>query len=150
MGRARRFIMGARYAQGSSFVYLVYTPRLFSCTGCHGKGDGSPQTQWTCLVCHGSWQKKYIYEFLIELKWEFVHDSEMASGSMSFPDFDGTCEIGEGYEMLNYHVDPETPSALRPVLDRFIKNDGLRDALHDTLDDWVRLFKETYESIVQW
>lgn len=89
-------------------------------------------------------KKKYIYEFLIELKWEFVHDSEKGSGSMSFPDFDGTCEIGEGYEMLNYHVDPETPSALRPVLDRFVKNDGLRDALHDTLDDWVRLFKETY------
>jgi len=89
-------------------------------------------------------KKKYIYEFLIEVKWEFVHDDEKASGSMSFPDFDGTCEIGEGYEMLNYEVNPETPPALRPVLDRFVKNDGLRSAIHKTLDDWVGLLKATY------
>lgn len=89
-------------------------------------------------------KKKYIYEFLIECKWEFSHGDEEASGSMSFPDFDGTCEVGEGYEMVSYQVDPESAPALKPLLDRFVKNDGLRDALHSTLDDWVRLFKETY------
>jgi hypothetical protein len=89
-------------------------------------------------------KKKYIYEFLIQLKWEFVHDDEKGSGTMSFPDFDGTCEIGHGYEMHNYTVAPETPPSLRPVLDRFVKNDGLRDAIHTTLDEWVGLLKATY------
>lgn len=89
-------------------------------------------------------KKKYIYEFLITIKWEFSHEGKEGSGSMSFPDFDGTCELGEGYEMVQYSVDPETSPALRPVLDRFVKNDGLRSAIHGSLDDWVRLFKSTY------
>jgi hypothetical protein len=64
---------------------------------------------------------------------------------MSFPDVDGTCELGEGYDMLGYEVmDKDTPPSLKPLLDRFVKSGGLRDAIHKCLDDWVRLFRATY------
>jgi tetratricopeptide (TPR) repeat protein len=91
-------------------------------------------------------KKRYIYEFSISLQWEFDHDTHAVKGKMSFPDVDGTCQLGEGYDMLGYEVmDKDTPPpSLKPVLDRFVKNGGLRDAIHNCLDDWVRLFRATY------
>lgn len=89
-------------------------------------------------------KKNYIYEFSLELKWEFTVEDDKASGSLTFPDFDGTCELGQGYDMTEWKVKDCTSSNLTPLLERFVKNGGLRDAIHETLDDWVRLFRETY------
>ena len=51
---------------------------------------------------------------------------------MTFPDFDGTCELGEGYDMVHYEVQHDTPASLRPILDRFVQAGGLRDALRSS------------------
>ena len=102
------------------------------------------QTSVSKLDGHASYatvrgKKRYIYEFLVTVKWEL---SSQASGEMTFPDVDGTCE-GE-YEMVHYEVDNKTPADLKPLLDRFVKHGGLRNALSECFDDWVRLFRDTY------
>lgn len=89
-------------------------------------------------------KKRYIYEFAIKLEWEWKDGDTTARGKMAFPDFDGTCELGEGYDMTNWSVEDATSSGLNPLLDRFVKNGGFRDSLHQSLDDWVRKFRETY------
>lgn len=89
-------------------------------------------------------KKRYIYEFAVTLEWEFAVNEDKACGSMSFPDFDGTCELGEGYDMVEWNVKESSSSTLTPLLERFVRNGGLRDAIHATLDTWVRLFRETY------
>mmetsp|Transcript_22060 Transcript_22060/g.33953 ORF Transcript_22060/g.33953 Transcript_22060/m.33953 type:complete len:431 (+) Transcript_22060:105-1397(+) len=90
-------------------------------------------------------KKRYIYEFLVKLTWKLeLTNGHTCQGTMAFPDIDGTCELGDGYDMVEYSVDEGAPSDARHLLDRFVKNDGLRDALHQTIDDWVRLFRATY------
>lgn len=94
-------------------------------------------------------KKRYIYEFSLTLEWTFTNNgtTHVVKGKMTFPDFDGTCELGEGYEMIQYQVDDNentTTSCLKPVLDQFVKHGGLRDAIHECLDNWVRLFRATY------
>ena len=89
-------------------------------------------------------KKRYIYEFAITLDWEFAVQEDKACGSMSFPDFDGTCELGEGYDLAEWNVKESSSSNLTPLLERFIRNGGLRDVIHAALDNWVRLFRETY------
>eukprot|EP00547_Thalassionema_nitzschioides_P001048 CAMPEP_0194210246 /NCGR_PEP_ID=MMETSP0156-20130528/8115_1 /TAXON_ID=33649 /ORGANISM="Thalassionema nitzschioides, Strain L26-B" /LENGTH=421 /DNA_ID=CAMNT_0038937571 /DNA_START=115 /DNA_END=1380 /DNA_ORIENTATION=- len=91
-------------------------------------------------------KKRYIYEFALKIEWKFETNTaeDDARGSMTFPDFDGTCLVGEGYDLGSYEVTSCTDSNLVPLLDRFVRNSGLRDIIHDSLDDWVRLFKETY------
>ncbi len=89
-------------------------------------------------------KKRYIYEFAVTLEWEFAVNTDKACGSMSFPDFDGTCELGEGYDMVDWNVKESSSSSLTPLLERFVRNGGLRDAIHTTLDNWVRRFRETY------
>jgi len=92
-------------------------------------------------------KKRYIYEFILKLEWALdVPDlgEDAAKGKICFPDFDGTCELGEPYDIANYEVTALEEQSLRPVLDRFVKNSGLRDVLHETLDNWVRQFREKY------
>ena len=91
-------------------------------------------------------KKKYIYEFHIDLEWvlDLPGEPDAAKGTISFPDMDGTCEIGEGYDITNYGVTSIQDHALRPVLDRFIKNSGLRDSLHQAMDDWVGQFRDKF------
>lgn len=91
-------------------------------------------------------RNRYIYEFALKLEWTFETTSaeDDAKGSMTFPDFDGTCPLGEGYDLGSYEVTSCTDSNLVPLLDRFVRNSGLRDVVHESLDDWVRLVKETY------
>lgn len=91
-------------------------------------------------------RKKYIYEFKIELEWvlDLPSEPDAAKGEICFPDVDGTCELGKGYDIDDYHVTAIDEQSLRPVLDRFVKNSGLRDSLHETIDEWVRQFREKY------
>jgi len=103
-------------------------------------------------------KKKYIYEFSLTVRWELALASSSSSsenddggqalrcrGEMTFPDIDGTVESGEGYDVVNYVVDGSTcPHGIGPLLDRFVRDGGLRDSLHGTIDDWVTLFRATY------
>jgi tetratricopeptide (TPR) repeat protein len=89
-------------------------------------------------------KKRYIYEFAITIKWKFAVGNDKACGSMSFPDFDGTCELGQGYDLVEWSVDESSSASLTPLLERFVRNGGLRDVIHQALDDWVRRFRDTY------
>lgn len=95
-------------------------------------------------------KKRYIYEYSIKIHWNFVHDrptdgtTTTAEGSMKFPDVDGTCIVGEGYDATNFVIKTATDDTVRPLLDTFVYKQGLRDVLHNTIDDWVRTFQEMY------
>lgn len=91
-------------------------------------------------------KKKYIYEYKIDLEWvlDLPGETDAVKGKISFPDVDGTCELGEGYDISNFEITSIDDHALRPVLDRFIKSSGLRESLHESIDDWVRQFREKY------
>lgn len=89
-------------------------------------------------------KKRYIYELDITVHWNFIHDTLSASGTMRFPDVDGTCMLGDGYDATEYtvvHIDDPT---LQPVLTQFCYRQGLRLLIHDAIDNWVRQFKDTY------
>ena len=91
-------------------------------------------------------KKRYIYELILKLEWEFEdsangHD---AHGILNFPDFDGTCEVGEPYEATNFEIQHSDQSQTRPLLEAFVHKQGWREVIHACMDDWVRYFKETY------
>ena len=92
-------------------------------------------------------KRRYIYEFSLVVEWEmtFPKDDTVANGTMTFPDVDGTCDRGE-YEMIDYTVDPtaDIPSGARHLLDRFVRNGGLRDEVILRIDQWVDCLKSTY------
>lgn len=89
-------------------------------------------------------KKRYIYEYDLTVTWKFVHDSTEASGTIQFPDVDGTCALGDGYDVSNFAISTISNQALRPVLETFVHKQGFRDLLHNTIDQWVRTIQETY------
>jgi tetratricopeptide (TPR) repeat protein len=89
-------------------------------------------------------KKRYIYELDIIIHWNFVHNDLSASGTIRFPDIDGTCALGDGYDATEYNVIQIDDPTLQPVLTQFCYQQGLRLRIHETIDDWVRLFKDTY------
>lgn len=92
-------------------------------------------------------KKRYIYEFGVTVDWVLTlgdDHTKTCHGSMTFPDIDGTVEMGEGYDMTNYSVDGSSPAGTGPLLDRFVRDGGLRDSINKVIDDWVRLFRATY------
>ena len=118
--------------------------------------EGSPSPGSLALVSkvatldgHASYatvrgKKRYIYEFSIIVKWTLSLGDEQASGQMSFPDVDGTCELGGGYDVVDWIVDSGTPAGTGPLLDRFVRDAGLRDIIHQKIDEFVVLFRESY------
>lgn len=89
-------------------------------------------------------KKRYIYELDLTIHWNFVHNEMSASGTMRFPDIDGTCMVGEGYEATEFVIVQIDDPTLQPVLTHFCYNQGLRLLIHETIDHWVQLFKDTY------
>jgi len=92
-------------------------------------------------------KKKYIYEFALTLEWDLTLGdavTQKCTGEVTFPDIDGTVELGEGYDIVNYKVDASTPVGTGPLLQRFVRDGGLRESVHKAIDDWVRLFRATY------
>ena len=89
-------------------------------------------------------KKRYIYELCCKLEWKFEHEDQEANGKIALPDVDGTCVIGEGYEEAEWSVDHADDATLRPLLETFVRKQGWRDVVHQAVDDWVLLFKETY------
>ncbi len=92
-------------------------------------------------------KKRYIYEFSITVNWVMTLGDDHKSachGGMTFPDIDGTVDLGDGYDIVDYHVEGSSPAGTGPLLDRFVRDGGLRESIHNTIDDWVRLFRATY------
>ena len=91
-------------------------------------------------------KKRYIYELDLTVDWRYRHNNgvDEATGSMRFPDIDGTCPLGEGYEVSEFTVKEMDDPTVRPLLNDFCHQHGLRDVLNESIDNWVRLFKETY------
>jgi tetratricopeptide (TPR) repeat protein len=88
-------------------------------------------------------KKRFLYEFSIVVDWKLTEHSN-ATGSLTFPDVDGTCAVGEPYDCTDFVVRHMDDPTIRPVLDAFVHRAGLRDTLHESIDAWVHLFKETY------
>lgn len=92
-------------------------------------------------------KKRYIYEFAFTLDWVLTLGDDHAQtchGKVTFPDVDGTVELGDGYDIVDYHVDGSSPAGTGPLLERFVRDGGLRVGIHNAIDDWVRLFRATY------
>lgn len=90
-------------------------------------------------------KKRYIYEFSFCLHWNLtMSNGDVCKGKMTFPDVDTTCDVGDGYEMVHWEVDGSTPQDAAHLISRFVKDGGLRDAIHGKIDGWVDLFKATY------
>ena len=110
----------------------------------------------SCALARG--KKRYIYEFMVKLEWrlqgknpESTSSSSSAvgggldcTGSLAFPDIDGTIELGEGYEMHQFVVDAVSDNSLRPLIERFVQRGGFHESLNNAIDDWVRRFKSEY------
>jgi len=103
----------------------------------------------SCALARG--KKRYIYEFMVKLEWKLQQNPESSSGgglecsgSLAFPDIDGTIELGEGYEMHQFVVDSVSENSLRPLIDRFVQRGGFHESLNNAIDDWVRRFKSEY------
>jgi tetratricopeptide (TPR) repeat protein len=88
-------------------------------------------------------KKRFLYEFSVVVDWKLTEHS-VATGSLTFPDVDGTCQTGEPYDCTDFVVRHMDDPTIRPVLDAFVYRAGLRDTLHESIDAWVGLFKETY------
>ena len=92
-------------------------------------------------------KKRYIYEFAFTLDWVLTlgdDHTKTCHGKVTFPDVDGTVELGDGYDIVDYHVDGSSPAGTGPLLERFVRDGGLRESIHTKIDDWVRLLRATY------
>lgn len=92
-------------------------------------------------------KKRYIYEFGFTVNWVLTlgdDHKKTCHGKMTFPDVDGTVELGDGYDIVDYEVDGSTPAGTGQLLIRFVRDGGLRDNIHKVIDDWVRMFRATY------
>lgn len=94
---------------------------------------------------------RYIYEFGLKLKWEVepsVHgdssDFEDCTGSMTFPDIDGTVEAGDEYDLSEFTVDRNISNKARVILSKHVRDGVFRKAIHTAIDNWVVLFRATY------
>jgi len=95
-------------------------------------------------------KKRYIFEFTVCLHWTltFGNGVDECHGTLLFLDIDGTHEIGEGYDIGEFTVeDNQSQGGLadaRFLLERFVKNGGLKDVVEKTLDEWILMFRDTY------
>lgn len=97
-------------------------------------------------VARARGKTRYIYEFLLKLEWELKgEDGLECSGDLAIPDIDGTIELGEGYEIHEFNIDSVSDNNIRPLIDRFVRRGGFHEALNESIDNWVRLFKKEHE-----
>ena len=97
-------------------------------------------------VARARGKTRYIYEFLLKLEWELKGaDGLECSGNLAIPDIDGTIELGEGYEIHEFNIDSVSDNNIRPLIDRFVHRGGFHEALNESIDNWVRLFKKEHE-----
>ena len=74
-------------------------------------------------------KKKYIFELTICVHWEMtLGDGQTRKGKMTFFDVDGTHQIGDGYDVLDYYsmeTKSDFPADAKHLLDRFVRDGGL-------------------------
>jgi tetratricopeptide (TPR) repeat protein len=89
---------------------------------------------------------RFIYEYTCRLEWQLEQlDGDLeCKGSLAIPDIDGTIALGEGYEIHEFVIDSVNDNAVRPVIDRFVHRGGFHEALNESIDDWVRLFRKEH------
>jgi tetratricopeptide (TPR) repeat protein len=91
---------------------------------------------------------RFIYEYSCRLEWQLQQssdgDSLKCKGSLAIPDIDGTIAPGEGYEIHEFVVDSVSDNAVKPMIDRFVHRGGFHEALNESIDDWVRLFRKEH------
>jgi activator of HSP90 ATPase len=89
---------------------------------------------------------RFIYEYSCKLEWHLgKSDDELeCTGSLCVPDIDGTIALGEGYEIHDFVTDSVSDNSIKPLIDRFIHRGGFHEALNESIDDWVRLFRKEY------
>jgi hypothetical protein len=89
---------------------------------------------------------RFIYEYACRLEWQLEqNDSDLeCKGSLAIPDIDGTIALGEGYEIHEFVIDSVNDNTIKPVIDRFVQRGGFYEALNESIDDWVRLFRKEY------
>lgn len=141
----KRVVMGASYIlpEGSpdpnAIVKVVDVSKLISSKKAGGTAHAS--------VAKVRGKKKYIFEFTVCVHWEMTlggGSGNVCRGKMTFYDVDGTHVIGEGYDVTDYEVENGAPADARHLLERFVKNSGLRTEVEAKLDEWIGLFRETY------
>lgn len=90
-------------------------------------------------------KKRYIFEFNVCVHWEItLGNGTVCKGTLSFLDVDGTHEVGDGYDVSGYTVDANAPSEAKYLLERFVRDGGLRTVCERKLDEWIELFRETH------
>lgn len=91
---------------------------------------------------------RFIYEYMLKLEWELKgnDDGLECQGTLAIPDIDGTIALGEGYEILEFSIDSVSDNNVRPLIDRFVQRGGFHEALNESIDNWVRLFKKEFGS----
>jgi len=96
-------------------------------------------------------KKRLIFEFTVTVHWELLlideeekpmgtsttSSTNICKGSLTFPDVDGTHELGQGYDTSDYIVDKDTPSHAKFILERFVRDGGLRTILEQAMDQWI-------------
>ncbi|KAG7366675.1 activator of Hsp90 ATPase [Nitzschia inconspicua] len=89
---------------------------------------------------------RFIYEYSCQLEWQLEqNDGDLeCKGSLAIPDIDGTIGLGEGYEIHEFAIDTVNDNAVKPVIDRFVHRGGFHEALNESIDDWVRLFRKEF------
>ena len=109
------------------------------------KLDPAPKGSAHASVATVRGKKRYIYEFSICIHWEMKFSNDKTcTGTLTFPDVDGTHEIGQGYDVSAFILSSQAPTGTKCILERFVRDDGLRGALEKKLDEWVELFRKTY------
>lgn len=120
-----------------AFIEIVDTSGLISSKIAGGSAHAS------VAIVRG--KKKYIFEFNVCIHWQVTLGSgEKCKGTLTFYDVDGTHEIGEGYDVSEYIVEDGAPVDARHMLERFVRDGGIRTEVEKKLDEWILLFRETY------
>jgi len=117
-----------------------------------GNGGDKAQTLSHASVATVRGKKRYIFEFTICLHWTltFGNGVDTCSGTLAFDDVDGTHEMGEGYDIGEFTVVEDGGVGAgglvdaRFLLERFVKNGGLRNVVEGVLDEWICMFRDTY------
>jgi len=138
-------IMGASYClpEGSpdpkASVKVTEISKLISSKKAGGSAHAS--------VAKVRGKKKYIFELTICVHWEItLGNGQTCKGKMTFFDVDGTHQIGDGYDVLDYSMEAKSdfPADAKHLLDRFVRDGGLRTEVEKKLDGWIDIFRETY------
>lgn len=89
---------------------------------------------------HKTTAHRYLFDFVFTLEWEAELDCGKAKGSLKYPDV--TPDNDDEYDTL-LEVDPLTPPAARPLIQRYVKADG--EGLQAVVKEKLRAFMREFQ-----